>query len=59
MRTPAELQSTRDRYTFRALSSTSLGDQLVAQILDWVCDPSISDLELDRVRMRINGEAWR
>ena len=59
MRTESELQATRDRYNYRALSSGSLGDHLLSQLLEWVCDPLVSDLELDDIRMRINGEAWR
>lgn len=56
MRTLDELQSTRDRYAFRALSSQSLGDQALARFLDYVLDPTISELELANILEEINEE---
>jgi hypothetical protein len=56
MRTESELRSTRDRYTFRALSTSSNGDHYLARFLDWVLDPTISDLELVNIMETINDE---
>ena len=57
MRPSTEIESTRDRYRFRALSAGDPGNERIERILTWVLDRDVPDIELDRVVQEINDDA--